>query len=199
MRALRLTLIFLCCLIGSGSAQHLENIDEIGNFSEGLLAINKNNSWGFIDVNGTLVVDFRTDIAAPHGHSPIYSNGLCLIKEIRENIWYYGYINTKGDLVIPAEYIVATAFENDYARVIKPYKTEVIGTNMLGKDIVSYSYHELLITTTNKMALHISGPHNLWYYKLKLQQDLPMIHSTFISPHLIAVKEADRWKILKIE
>jgi hypothetical protein len=200
MRALTLMLVFLFFSVDSTSAQQLENIEKIGDFHEGLMAVSKNNSWGFIDSNGTLVIDFRKDIAATPEQSPIFSNGLCLIKEERENIFYYGYINTKGETLIPTEYIVATAFEHGFARVIKPYKTEVIGTNVLGKNIVSYSYHELIITTTNKMAMHIRGPHNLLYYKLKSQQDIPVIHSKFISSHLILVREDnDKFSILKIE
>jgi hypothetical protein len=182
------------------SAQQLENIDKIGDFHDGLMAVSKDNSWGFIDSKGTLVIDFRKDIVATPEQSPLFSDGLCLIKEERENVFYYGYINTKGETVIPTEYIVATAFEHGFARVIKPYKTDVIGTNVLGKNIVSYSYHELIITTTNKMAVHIRGPYNLLFYKLKLQQDIPVIHSKFISPELAAVREGNgKWSILKVK
>jgi hypothetical protein len=200
MKALKLILVFLFCIVDPASAQQLENIDKIGDFNDGLIAVSKDNSWGFIDLHGTLVIDFRKDVVAAPEQYPLFSNGLCLIKEMRENVHYYGYINTKGETVIPTVYIVATAFKNGYARVIKHYKTDTNGTNVLGKDIVSYSYNELIITTENKMALHIRGPYNLLFYKLKLQQDIPTIHSKFISPHLIAVTEDNnRFSILKVE
>jgi hypothetical protein len=50
------------------------------------------------------------------------------------------------------------------------------------------------------MAVHIRGPYNLLFYKLKLQQDIPVIHSKFISPELAAVREDNgKWSILKVK
>jgi hypothetical protein len=57
---------------------------------------------------------------------------LCLVKEKREDIVYYGYINTKGETNMPTQYLIATPFENGQARVIKCYKTDTNGDTILG-------------------------------------------------------------------
>lgn len=200
MRSVGLLVLFLLSMMYTASAQQIKNIDEIGNVNEGLIAIKKNASWGFIDINGTLIIDFRKDIVASFGESPRFSNGLCLIKEKRDDIFYYGYINTKGETIIPTEYIVATPFEKGMARVIKHYKTTQIGTNALGKDIVRYSYNEMIIDAENNELSHITGPHNLMFYKLKLEKYLPSIKSQFISDHIVAIRENDNsYSILKIK
>ncbi|WP_157812187.1 WG repeat-containing protein [Polaribacter sp. ALD11] len=170
------------------SAQQLKNIAKIGNLSEGLIAIKNDDSWGFIDIKGVLVINFRKDIATSSGEFPVFSNGLCLIKEIREDIIYYGFINTKGETIIPAEYIVATPFKNGFSRVINYYKTDT-GTNAFGQSVVYYTYNELIIDTENKSVLNFSGSHNLLLHKLKLQKDIPTIRSKFINDDLISIKE----------
>lgn len=190
MKNLKLIVFFLLSIVYASEAQQFTNIEKLGDFNEGLMAISNDDSWGFIDINGILVIDYRKDIVASSEESPIFSNGLCLIKEKRENIVYYGYMNTKGETIIPTEYIVATPFENGFARVINYYKTNT-GTNALGQNVVYYSYNELIIDTKNKSALHIRGPHNLLLNKLKLQEYIPAIRSKFISDLLITVKEDD--------
>lgn len=182
----------------AAGAQELTNIVKIGSFSEGLMAIGNDDSWGFIDTNGTLVIDFRKDIVASSKESPIFSNGLCIIKEKRENIVYYGYMNTTGETIIPLEYLAATPFENGFARVIKHYKTDTGGTNVLSQNIIIYSYNEIIVDTKNKVVLHIRGPFHLLLNKLKSQEEIPTIRSQFISERLITVKEDDKtYSILK--
>src|SRR5699024_8230912 len=98
-------------------------IDEVAPFVEGLAGVKKVNLWGFIDSSGVIVIDYRNDIVALANKAPTFSNGMCLIQEDKDGIIFYGYINTKGEKEIPAEYLMATPFENGYARVIKHYKT----------------------------------------------------------------------------
>lgn len=184
--------IFFLSLAINLNAQTLSQIENIGTFQEGLIAIKKGNTWGFIDTNGTLVIDFRDDLVALPKSPPVFNNGLCLIEEMRDGISYFGYINTNGEKVIPTEYIAATPFENGFARVIKHYKTNIGGTNALGKNIVKYTYNELVIDTQNKTAQHLRGPINLLFERLKLQQHPPIITSSFINKNLIAVKENDK-------
>src|SRR5690606_6367371 len=123
--------------------------------------------------------------------APIISDGLCLIQEIRNGITFYGYINVKGEKVIPADYLAATPFENGYARVIKYYKEDTGTINALGKNIVNYSYNELVIDTKNKTIQHLRGPNHLLFDRLHLQQNPPIITSIFINDNLIAVREKD--------
>lgn len=191
MKHLKIIVLLFLGMCYATNAQVLTKIDEVGFSNDGLIAIRKADSWGFLDINGMLVVDFRKDIVATPEAFPIFNNGLCLIKEERENIVYYGYINNKGETIIPTEYIAATPFENGFASVIKHYKTDTGGANILGKKIVIHSYNEMIIDTKNKLILHISGPNHMLFDNLKLQQNIPAIRSKFIGDHLVAVKEDD--------
>jgi hypothetical protein len=190
MKRFKLILLFLLSIATSAGAQQLNDIKDIGNFSEDLIAISKNDSWGFIDANGTLVIDFRKDIVGSSKKPPIFSDGLCLIKEKREDIYYYGYMDKKGKTIITPEYIVATPFKNGFASVINYYKTDT-GKNVFSQNVVYYSYKELIINTKNKSILYINDPHNLLLSKLKLQENIPTIRSKFIGKHLISVHEDD--------
>ena len=156
------------------------------------IAVKKNKSWGFIDYSGTLVIDFRNDLVTTATKPPVFSNGLCLFKKNTDGITYFGYIDKKGKEVIPAEYLAATPFENGYARVIKHYKSNMGGTNALGKNIVKHSYNELVIDTKNQTVQHLRGPINLLFDRMKIQQNPPIINSVFINENLIAVKEANK-------
>lgn len=191
MKRSLLILILMTCLPLMTNAQVLTKIDKVTPFQEGLGAVEKDNSWGFIDSDGTLVIDYRKDIVVSSEGHPAFNNGLCLIQEVRDDITFYGYINTKEDKVIPAEYIAATPFKNGYARVIEYYKSKTNTTNALGKNIVNYSYNELVIDAKNEKIQHLRGPNNLLFKKLKSKQNKPTITSQLISDKLIAVKEKD--------
>lgn len=185
----QLILILLTCFPLITNAQVLSKIDKVTPFQEGLGSVEKNNSWGFINSEGTLIIDYRKDVVAFSGEHPVFNNGLCLIQEVRDGITFYGYINKMGEKVIPTEYIAATPFKNGYARVIKYYKSKTNATNALGKTIVNYSYNELVIDTKNKKVQHLRGPNTLLFKNLKSKQNQPNIASQFISDRLIAVKE----------
>ena len=176
--------------MNSAGAQQFKNIDEIGVYNEGLIAIKVGDSWGFLDTNGELVVDYRKDIVGTVKEPPIFSDGLCLIKEKREEVDYYGYINVKGETIIPTEYIVAKPFKNGMASVITYYKTDT-GKNVFDQNVVYYTYHELIINTKNECVLYFREPRNLLLHKLKLQQEIPKIRAKFLNEHLISVLEDD--------
>ncbi len=189
-RSILITLL-LISLSFLSNAQILTEVDEIAPFQEGLAAVKKGNSWGFINNNGTLILDYRKDLVVPPNGAPLFNDGLCLVQEVRDGITFYGYINTKGDKVIPADYLVATPFENGFARVIKYYKEDTGAINALGKNIVNYSYNELVIDTKNEIIQHLRGPNNLLLDSLKLKQNPPTILSKFINDSLIALRKKD--------
>lgn len=178
------------------NAQVLTNIDEIAPFEEGFSGVKKDGLWGFIDSSGALVIDYRDDIVASSNKAPAFSNGMCLIQEVKDDITFYGYINTEGEIVIPAEYLMATPFENGYARVIKHYKEVTSSTNVLGKRIVYYSYNEIVINTENHTVQVLRGPYNLLFDKYELQKNPPVITSKFLSESLIAVRDKDNKYII---
>ena len=64
-------------------------------------------------------------------------NGLAVVKEG----FLYGYVNVKGEYVIPAQYEVACDFENSYAHVKKSDKWGVIAPD--GMELVACSYDDV--------------------------------------------------------
>lgn len=181
------------------NAQVLTKIDEATPFQGELGAVKKDNTWGFINDSGKLVIDYRKDIVLSDG-VPVFSDGLCLIEEEIDGVKFYGYINAKGEKVIPTEYLAATSFKNGNAQVIKHYREETGTTNALGKDIVSYSYNELLIDIKNETIQHLRGPIHLFFDKLELKNNPPVISSKFINDNLIAVPQKDNtYSIFKLD
>lgn len=65
------------------------------------------------------------------------ANGLVVVKEG----FLYGYVNAKGEYVIPAQYEYADSFENNYAFVKKSDKWGVIAPD--GKELVACNYDEV--------------------------------------------------------
>tara|TARA_R110002049_G_scaffold1978_16_gene14542 strand:+ start:6260 stop:6871 length:612 start_codon:yes stop_codon:yes gene_type:complete len=193
-------LILAFMALNISTAQNIENIDKIAAFHEGLAAVKQGDRWGFINEAGTMVIDFRTDVYIPHNGHPKFSDGYCLIFEKKEGITFFGYINTKGEVVIKPEYLAATSFENGLAQVIKHYVTETGNTNALGKKIVKHTYNELVIDKYNKTVQHIRGPVNFLLEKNALQKNSPRILSTFIAPKLIALHtNNDTFTIIKLK
>ena len=191
MKSKPLLILLISFLPFATIAQVISKIDEVGSFSENFAAVKKDGAWGFINTEGVLVVDFSTEIISPPNGAPTFSSGMCMFKEVRDGITFYGFINTKGEKAIPAEYIVASPFENGYARVIKYYETESSGTNALGKKIVNYSYNELVIDTNNEVVQHLIGPKNLDMQNLKSSNFFLGLFSFFVGENLIAVYQSD--------
>ncbi|MBO5348820.1 MAG: WG repeat-containing protein [Clostridia bacterium] len=70
------------------------NYTPVRNFSEGLAPVYKDKKYGFIDVNGNVVIDFQYDKVYD------FSEGLaCVGKDGK-----FGYINTKGETIIDFQY-----------------------------------------------------------------------------------------------
>ena len=81
--------------------------DDVWDFSEGLVAVELNGKWGFIDKSGNEVVPLKYDWAGSfsEGLAPVELNGKC------------GYINKSGKLVLPLKYDWADSFSEGLARV----------------------------------------------------------------------------------
>ena len=207
MKALLLLLAFVIspCI---SYAQLLNDIDEIAPFHEGLAAVRKGSSWGFINSEGKKTIDFRNDIVQIPTqlksddnlrNYPYFSDNRCLIKEVKDGITYYGYIDETGKVVIEAKYLNATSFVNGNAFVIKMYKEKLNATNALGKNIVNYSYAELLIDPNNNTVQYLRGPENLLFSAEHLRTPPPIL-SRLLSEKLVAVKtNKGTWEIYSLE
>ncbi len=206
-------LIFLtACLIFSTAlfSQELKDLNYVSPFHEGLAAVKKGDQWAFINTEGTLVIDYRSDLVLEMDDSmqsvskdasityPFFNKGRCLIKKSKEGIDHFGFINPEGIVVIEPVYLNATPFHGNRAIVIEVYK-EVLGRNeLLGKNVVTYSYNEVVIDDMGKVIGHLKGPFNLLYDKEKIKAP-PAIESQFLKGNLFAVKtEKGTWEIRDI-
>lgn len=186
-----------------GMAQTIDNIDYISPFHNEVAAIKKGSQWAFINNEGKIVVDFRSDLVPTKTNNdsyPIFSNDKCLIAHQKNDILYYGYIDKSGKTVITPQFLNATNFKEGKALALKVHR-ETIGYNdIFKKDVVSYHYFEVAIDSNGttlehltQLALHVSP-------QKRNDNSPPQITSKLISKNLIAVKGDDaKWRIKKIE
>ena len=187
--------------------QIINDLDEIAPFHEGLAAVRKGSSWGFINSKGEKIIDFRNDIVQSptklksdnNLNYPYFNSNRCLIKEVRDGISYYGYIDKTGKVVIEAKYLNATPFANKTAFVIKKYHEYLNAVNALGKKIIKYSYAELLIDSNDNVVQYLRGPENLLFSPEHLRTPPPIL-SQLLSEKLVAVKtNKGTWEIYNLK
>ncbi|MBG7630727.1 MAG: WG repeat-containing protein [Bacteroidetes bacterium] len=184
-------------------AQIFNDVDEVTPFQEELAAIKKGSQWGFINKEGTLVIDYRNDLVLTNimdemgkvSTYPVFNNERCLIKKLIGDIYYYGFIDKTGNVVIKPNYLNATNFKNGFAIVIITSK-DVIGHNeVLKKDIIYSKIEDFIINPSGEMVRYLENPRSNNSPKTKPKTP-PVFYSKFIAPHLIAVKKKDqKWDI----
>lgn len=110
----------------------------VSRFSEGLAAVSdENNMWGFIDVTGKQITDFTYSNRPRDFHS-----GLALVVN-REGM--AGYINKTGQVIIPAEFEMATDFYKGFALVKKDNETPALLIDSTGKKLVEFPKDAIFI------------------------------------------------------
>ncbi len=132
--------------------KQLKNIADITNngYSEGLIiAYDKKDKGGYIDVNGKIMIPFRYKYARK------FSEGLAAVAK---EDGLFGYINKQGKVVLPFKYDRADAFTNgiavvgigDYNYIINT-KGNVIAKGNRYKDFsTSWKGREKIYTVNNK-------------------------------------------------
>ena len=184
-------------------SQFMKNLDDVGTFNEGLLAIKKGDQWGFIDKQGTIVIQFRDDLVPSKVSrddatmAPIFQNGRALVRRTEDDITYYGYIDKSGREVIPKDYVNASSFKNKFA-VVMSYTKEVVGKNkLLGKDVVNYEIEEFVIDLNGKAMTPMLNPRHYVPDKMKSGKS-PNLTAFLIGERMVAVKTAEeKWEIYR--
>ena len=101
-------------LIGSnGKVITEQKFDEMDAFSEGLAAVKIGDRYGFIDTTGTVVFTLEPEYYPMH-----FSDGLALVVQTVDSTDRWGYINKKGEWVIPPQFSDANHFHGGLAYVI---------------------------------------------------------------------------------
>jgi hypothetical protein len=184
-----------------GFTQTTDTFETISPFHEGFAAVKKGNQWGFINTEGTIVIDFRDDLVTTKTHEgayPVFKNNRCIIVKKEKKISYFGYIDIAGKTVIAPTFLNAINFQNNVAIVLE-LKKEIAGyNNVLGKDIVYYTYLEVLINTQGEIKQQLTTPENIVLERKYLPAP-PKITSKLLSEKLVKVLNKNRkWTIKKI-
>ncbi|PZT48326.1 hypothetical protein B6S12_04510 [Helicobacter valdiviensis] len=104
---------------------------EIRDYSEGLIAVKKDDKWGFVDEWGDIVIDFRFESVGDFndGLAPVKQDGL------------FGFINKKGEFIIKPQFKGASIFHNSYALASKNKKWGIIDKK--GNFIIQPIYNDI--------------------------------------------------------
>lgn len=194
-------LMMVLMIVSISYGQDIKNLEYVSPFHDGLAAIKKGNHWAFIDTKGDLKVPFRKDLVATKhedGTYPVFNDNRCPIKVKKNGIYYYGYINKVGRIIIPPKYLNASDYFKGKAIVLLLHKDKTNKKNLMGKDIISYSYANVIIDLDGNTQQHLTG-----YTKTSLLpqyfKNPPEINSKFLNNYLCLVKENNKITIKKIE
>lgn len=191
----KLLILIVCFSIHSVAfSQIISDLDEIYPFHGDFAAIKKANQWAFIDKEGKKTIDFRADLVLTNKLNssnqiisyPVFNDGRCLIRKLKGNTYYYGFINEKGDEVIKPQFLNATNFSNGYAIVVLSSKDSIGFNYVLKKAIVSNIIEEYVIDTSGELVKYLYNPRK--NAPANYKNGTAIIESKFITPKMVAVK-----------
>tara|TARA_R110000868_G_scaffold126481_4_gene333568 strand:- start:9956 stop:10597 length:642 start_codon:yes stop_codon:yes gene_type:complete len=192
------------------SGQSIKGIDEIAPFSEGLAAIRKGNQWGFINEDGVLVIDYRSDLYwnedADTSKSdvlgvkyPMFKKGRCLITEnVEDGVPVFGYINTNGDVIVAPKFLNVYPFSSDgYATGVLYMKT-FKGENEFKLKVYDFKFFDVLFDTSGEIIEYLEKRDNIQMTKTRYK--MPWIGAKALANGLAGVYIQDQgWEIRKID
>ncbi len=201
----KLLILIICFSIHSAAfSQIISDLDEVYPFYGDFAAIKKGNQWAFIDKEGKQTIDFRTDLVVTNKLNssnqmvsyPVFNDGRCLIRKLKGNTYYYGFINEKGDEVIKPQFINASNFSDGFAIVVLSSKDSIGFNYVLKKAIISNIMEEYVIDTSGELVKYLYNPRK--NAPANYKNGVPIIESKFIAPRLVAAKNLrEKWDIRK--
>ncbi len=207
MKRFIIVLVVLFALPISTFSQDLKGIDEIAPYSEGLAAVRQGNQWGFIDEEGTLVIDFRSDLLwkkdADLSRSdvkgvryPSFKEGKCIIWKMEGDIPLYGFIDITGSVVIEPEFLNVRSFENGYTTGVL-FRKEYMGKNEIKMTVYDYKFNDVLMDSSGKIVEFFGQRENI--HLRKSRYELPYIWVKKLSDKAVAVKsKGEGWEVRKL-
>jgi len=217
MKRVFLILTLLLAMPFSGNTQSIktlnkpimEGLDEVTPFHDGLAAVRKGSQWGFIDMDGTLVIDFRDDLvwkegAAPEAYGvqavpyPHFQDGRCMFQAAGDDdIPVYGFIDREGKTVIAPEYLNLTEFKDGYAVGIFVKKT-FRGKNKFQLNIFDYSFMEAVLNPEGEIVWPIGERQNILMQKRRYE--MPALNARITGNGLLVVKtDQGTWEIRRMK
>lgn len=182
-----------------GYSQSIDNLEYISSFHDGVAAIKQNGQWAFINNEGDIVVNFREDLViskTEKGSYPIFYDGRCLIETKKDDISYFGYIDTTGNTIIKPQFLNATNFNYGEAIVLKLFKENAGRNEVLGKNVVYYKHYEVIIDSNGKVLNYISQNGINVALDKNILREPPKFTSKRISEELVVIKgENGKWTV----
>lgn len=201
----KVTILFITFIIISffSDAQSIENVDFISPFHDDVAAIKKEGKWAFINREGNLIIDFRTDLATTKtedGDYPMFNSDRCKIVEVKAGISYFGFINKSGKIVIEPQFLNTTNFNGSIAIALELDKEFIAKNTALNKDLVNYRYFEVLIDTAGKITYYLTQDGVNIVLDKDFLRAVPQITSKRITEDLYAVKnKKNSWNMVNIK
>ncbi|MGM0933313.1 MAG: WG repeat-containing protein [Bacteroidota bacterium] len=205
MKPIRLFLILLVPFFMD--AQELKDLSYVGSLHEGYAPVKKNNQWGFIDASGELMVNFRSDLIENEKVStardlgvatqkvPVMQENRAIIKKNIDGVNYYGFIDETGKVVIEAEFLNVSLFNDGKALALKLAEEELGKNPVLGKRMISYKYDVVFIDKDGEVLQYLSGPFPVSVSKRNLRE-APPITARILTDNLISVQGPDKsWEL----
>ena len=181
-------------------SQVLEEVDAVYPFQDELAAVKKGDQWAFINMEGVKVIDFRDDLVSSKKNSdyyPMFVEGKCLVKNMIDGEYRFGYINKEGTIIIKPQYLNATNFIDGYAMVIKLDTSKMGSNNALGKRMINSKLEEYIIDASGKIVKFLDNSRGYIPSTTDTTQ-VPKFISKFIAPRLAAVKKSNgKWDVYK--
>ncbi|MCK0146646.1 WG repeat-containing protein [Arenibacter sp. F26102] len=208
MKIYFITACAMLMLFNIMSSQSVKNIDEIAPFSEGLAAVRQGDQWGFINEEGTMVINFRNDIYWNKDADtskddisgvrwPMFKEGRCLItKNVEEDVPVFGFIDTKGNVVIEPELLNVYPFKDGYTTAVL-FEKAMKGKNEFNLNIYEFKFHDVMLDTSGEIIEFFNRRYNIQMTKKRYQR--PTIGVKRLSDGLVAVHTQDQgWEIRNI-
>ncbi len=186
----------------------IEKLDQIALFSEGLAAVRQGSQWGFINEEGILVIDFRDDIYWNQNPDtsksdvsgigdPMFNEGRCLItKKVEDGVSLYGFIDTKGNVVIEPQFLNVYPFKDGYTTGVLFEKT-LKGENEFKLKIYDFKFFDVLLKVSGNIDEYFERRYNIQMTKKRYK--MPWIGVKRLADGLVAVHVKDQgWEIRKL-
>lgn len=183
-------------------AQILGDLDDVSNLQDDFIALKKANQWAFLNKEGGKVIDFRSDLVLTDKVNylnqrisyPEFNDGRCLIRKLKGDTYYYGFIDEEGVEIIKPQFINATNFSYGYAIVVLSSKDSIGFNYVLKKPIVSNYLEEYVIDTSGELVKYLYNPRK--NVPDNYRNGVPIIESKFVAPRMVAVKNKNgKWDI----
>ena len=188
-------------------SQDLKGIDEIAPFSDGLAAVRQGNQWGFINQEGALVIDFRSDLLwnkdANTSRSdikgvryPMFKEGKCIVWKMEGDIPLYGFMDKTGVVVIEPQFLNVRSFENGYTTGVL-FRKVLMGQNEIKMSVFYYKFNDVLMDSSGKIVEFFGERENIQMRKNRYE--LPSIWVNKLSDKAVAVKTKGKgWDVRKL-